>query len=50
MMMPDECNFDSLTHAQKIQLRVSFRGGGVDLIIILCKKSETTLDFAPVRN
>ena len=46
--MPDECNFDSVAHALKIESRVPFRG--VDSIVFLAEKSEMTLDFALVRD
>ena len=42
MTMPDECNFDSVTYALKLESRVPFRG--VDSIIILVEKSEMTLE------
>ena len=48
--MPDGCNFDSATHALKVESRVNqgYPFEGSTQLQFLGEKSETTLNFAPV--
>ena len=48
MAMPDECNFDSATHALKLNQGSPFEG--LTILTFLGKNIEVTLDFTPVHD